>query len=128
MKRKVLATVQIGDCLFVPVHVELDDASIEALQQQLLEEIATQKVRALLLDLSLIEVIDSYASYIIHETAQMARLLGCKVVLVGIRPAVALTLAQMGIRFEHVLTALDLEHALEILASGGMPSDEKDLL
>lgn len=127
MKQRVLATIQVGSCLFVPVHVELDDTAIEALQQQLLEEIVHKKVRALLLDLSPVEIIDSYTSYIIHEMAQMAKLLGCKVLLVGIRPAVALTLAQMGIRFRDVLTALDFEHAMEILALEDESHDEKHI-
>jgi len=100
--------------------------TVEALQRQLLVEISERKIEALLLDLSLVEIVDSYISYIIHETAQMAELLGCKVVLVGIRPPVALTLSQMGIRLQGILTALDLEHALEILAVGDSSEDEKD--
>ena len=126
MEQKVLATVQIGEYLFAPVHIELDDVTVEALQRQLLVEISERKIEALLLDLSLVEIVDSYISYIIHETAQMAELLGCKVVLVGIRPPVALTLSQMGIRLQGILTALDLEHALEILAVGDSSEDEKD--
>jgi len=127
MEKKILATVQIGEYLFAPVHVELDDVTVEAVQRQLLTEISERKIKALLLDLSLVEIIDSYISYILHETARMAGLLGCKVVLVGIRPPVALTLSQMGIRLQDILTALDLEHALEILVVGDSAESEEDI-
>lgn len=116
-KERVVPTIRIGDSLLVPIQIDLDDKTVEQLQTQLLEEIRKQRVRAVILDVRMVEVIDSYISYTLSETAAMARLMGCRAVICGIRPPVALTLAQMGIELQGFLVARDLEHAMGLVYS-----------
>lgn len=117
IKGKVVPTIKVGDCLLVPIQIDLDDKTVEQLQIQLLREIQEQRVRAIILDVRMVEVIDSYISYTLSETATMARLMGCQTVICGIQPPVALTLAQMGINLNGLLVARDLEHALCLVYS-----------
>lgn len=108
--------IRLGDYLLVPIQTDLDDKIVSLLQQQLLNEIERVRARALILDLQMVDIIDSYISYTLSETAAMARLMGCRTILCKLQPAVALTLAQMGVTLKNVLIARDLEHAL-VLAS-----------
>jgi rsbT antagonist protein RsbS len=116
-KERVVPTIRIGDSLLVPIQIDLDDKTVEQLQAQLLAEIQEHRVRAVILDVRMVEVIDSYISYTLTETAAMARLMGCRTVICGIQPPVALTLAQMGIELQGFLVARDLEHAMGLVYS-----------
>ncbi len=109
---KVVPIIRIGQCLLIPIQVELDDHKVELLQQQLLAAVAREGAQAVVLDVSMVEIIDSYISYTLSETAGMARLMGCRTILCGMRPQVALTLAQMGVKLHDIEMARDLEHAL----------------
>jgi rsbT antagonist protein RsbS len=114
-EERVVPTIKIGDCLLVPIQIDLDDRTVEQLQAQLLAEIQEKRIRAIILDVHMVGVIDSYISYTLSETAAMARLMGCQAVICGIQPAVALTLAQMGIELRNLVVARDLEHALALV-------------
>jgi len=109
---KVVPVLRIADFLLVPIQIDLDDRTVGKLQQQLMKEIERTRAKAIILDVRMVEVIDSYISYTLSETAAMARLMGCRTILCGIQPPVALTLAQMGIVLEELTVARDLEHAL----------------
>lgn len=113
--QKVVPTIRIGPCLLVPVQIELDDETVDRMQNQLLAEIEETRVKAVILDVSMVEIIDSYISYTISETAALAHLMGCRAIICGIRPPVALTLAQMGIELNNIHIARDLEHALSMV-------------
>ncbi|ACX52898.1 anti-sigma-factor antagonist [Ammonifex degensii KC4] len=114
---QVVPILQIADFLLVPIQIDLDDKTVSRLQEQLLKEIERTRAKAVILDVRTVEIIDSYISYTLSETAAMARLMGCRTILCGIRPAVALTLAQMGIVLEELNIARDLEHALVLASS-----------
>ncbi|WP_258360021.1 STAS domain-containing protein [Moorella sulfitireducens] len=116
-KARVVPVICLGDFLLVPIQIDLDDRTVGLLQQQVLEEIESTRARAVILDVRMVDVIDSYISYTISETAAMARLMGCRTVLCGIQPPVALTLAQMGVMLQDIAVARDLEHALLIAGS-----------
>ncbi|MEW5919972.1 MAG: STAS domain-containing protein [Bacillota bacterium] len=116
-KEKVVPTIRISDSLLVPIQIDLDDKTVEQLQAQLLAEIQEHRVRAVILDVRMVEVIDSYISYTLTETAAMSHLMGCRTVICGIQPPVALTLAQMGIELQGFLVARDLEHAIGMVYS-----------
>jgi len=115
MSDKVVPIIKLYDYLIVPIQIELDDITVEKLQMQLLNEISAKKARGIILDVSMVDVIDSYISYVLSETAAMAKAMECHTVICKIQPNVALTLAQMGIKLENVYTANSLESALEIL-------------
>jgi rsbT antagonist protein RsbS len=87
----------------------------------LLERIVTTKAKGLVLDLSSIDVIDSFLVRQIGEIASSARIMGAKVVVVGLRPAVALTLVEMGISLVGVKIARDLEKGLAMVSKDGKP-------
>jgi len=115
MKIKVVPTIKLYDYLIVPIQIELDDATIEKLQMQLLNEISEKNIRGIAIDVSMVDVIDSYISFVLSETAAMAKAMGCHTVICKIQPQVALTLAQMGIKLKDVFTANSLEDAIDIL-------------
>ncbi|NPV27365.1 MAG: STAS domain-containing protein [Firmicutes bacterium] len=113
----VVPILQVADYLLVPIQIDLDDSTVNRLQAQLTAEIERTRAKAIILDVRMVEVIDSYISYTLSETAAMARLMGCRTILCGLQPPVALTLAQMGVSLSELVIARDLEHAL-VLASG----------
>jgi len=115
MKTRVVPTIKLYDYLIVPIQIELDDATVEKLQIQLLNEINEKNVRGIVIDVSMVDVIDSYISFVLSETAGMAKAMGCYTVLCGIQPQVALTLAQMGVKLKDIFTASSLEDAMDIL-------------
>lgn len=115
MKTRVVPTIKLYDYLIVPVQIELDDAIVEKLQMQLLNEINEKNIRGIVIDISMVDVIDSYISFVLSETAGMAKAMGCHTVICGIQPQVALTLAQMGVKLKDIFTASSLEDAMDIL-------------
>ncbi|MBO8158546.1 STAS domain-containing protein [Thermosyntropha sp.] len=116
MQERVVPIIKIYDCLVVPIQIELDDTTVEKIQKQILSEIENNDVKGVIIDVSMVDIIDSYISYTLSETATMARMMGCYTVLCGIQPQVALTLAQMGVNIKGIYYAMNLENALEILA------------
>ncbi|HBT50023.1 MAG: STAS domain protein [Caldanaerobacter subterraneus] len=115
MRNKVVPTIKLYDYLLVPIQIELDDNTVERLQMQILHEIHEKEVRGIIIDVSMVDVIDSYISFVLSETAGMAKAMGCYVVICGIQPQVALTLSQMGIKLKDIITAQSLEDAINIL-------------
>lgn len=116
---RVVASVRLFGYLVVPIQIELDDATVATMQEQLLREIERYGVRGLILDVSMVDTIDSFICFTLSETAQMARMMGCMSVLCGIQPHVALTLAQMGISLEGIMITRDLEEAIALLDGDG---------
>lgn len=116
MKNKVVPAIKLYDYLLVPIQIELDDSTVERLQAQILNEIEEKAVRGIVIDVSMVDIIDSYISFTLSEMASMARMMGCHTVICGIQPQVALTLAQMGVKLKDLVVARDLEDAMEILA------------
>ncbi|MCC6525851.1 MAG: STAS domain-containing protein [Polyangiaceae bacterium] len=110
--------LRIGATLLCSVHVELDDALAERLQQDVLAAIERSGATGLVVDISGLETVDSYVARILADTGRMARLMGTDTVLAGMRPEVAATLVRMGFPLEGVRTALDLDHGLALLAEG----------
>lgn len=105
--------------LLVSVQTELGDAVVEAFQRDVLCAIERERDRhgGLILDISGLEIVDTYVARVLAETAAMARLMGRETVVCGMRPEVAATLVQMGYLLTDVLTALDLDDGLERLES-----------
>lgn len=116
---ETFALLRVGRNLLVGLRGDLDDDRVLALEQRLMEEIAEHRLRGLLLDLSGLEIVDSFVARAIHRVAAMARLIGARCVVVGIQPAVAITLVDLGLNLESMETALDAERGLELLNSSG---------
>ena len=107
--------VRIGDRLLVSVQVELHDQLALALQNDLTQTIARHGARGVLIDVSSVEIIDSFIARILANIAQLARILGAATVVVGIQPAVAITLVELGIALDGIQTALDAERGMAVL-------------
>ena len=107
--------LRIGSTLLATVHIELRDAVAETFQADVLLAIEKSGATGLVIDISGLDMVDSYVARIVAETGRMAKLMGTDTVLVGMRPEVAATLVRMGYGMEGVRTALNLDDGLEIL-------------
>jgi rsbT antagonist protein RsbS len=115
MSRGQIPILRIGSTLLATVHIELRDAVAEAFQADVLMEIEKTGATGLVIDISGLDMVDSYVARIVAETGRMAKLMGTDSVLVGMRPEVAATLVRMGYRMEGVRTALNLDDGLSLL-------------
>ena len=107
--------LKIEEFLVASVQVELYDKSAVMFKENLLERIYETKAKGLILDLTAVEVVDSFMGRIITEVGAMAGLMGTKVVITGLQPAVAITLVELGLELEGVYTALNLEKGIAAL-------------
>ena len=107
--------LKLYNCLLISIQWELDDQTAIQFQEDLLNKIHETGASGVVLDLTSIDVIDSFIAKVIGDVISMSNLMGAKVALTGIQPAVAITLVELGIHLQEVLTALDLEKGLETL-------------
>lgn len=107
--------LKLYDCLLVSIQWELDDQTALQFQEDLLHKIHETNARGVVIDITSIDFIDSFIAKVLGDVIEMSKLMGARVVVTGIRPAVAITLIELGIRLEDVSTALDLEKGLEKL-------------
>ncbi len=116
MAVEYISVVKVRDVLMVTVPADPDDATVSALQEQVLRAMERYDPKGLVLDIAAVETLDSYFARTIAETAQMVGLMGGKTVIAGMRPSVAITATQLGLTLGSVLTALDVDRALDILS------------
>nr|WP_202429693.1 MULTISPECIES: STAS domain-containing protein [unclassified Streptomyces] len=117
--------MRIGGTLLVPIQVELDDQSVLDLQEDLSEEIVRTGARGVVIDISALEIVDSFVGRMLATTAAVSRVLDAETVVVGMRPAVAMTLVELGLSLGGVRTALDLEQGLRVLRRAGRTGPER---
>ncbi|WP_243388351.1 STAS domain-containing protein [Bacillus kexueae] len=115
MQIQRIPILKLYNCLLVSIQLELDDQTALQFQEDLLNKIHTTGARGVVIDLTSVEVIDSFIAKILGDVINMSKLMGARVVLTGIQPAVAITLIELGIELREVHTALDLEKGLEKL-------------
>ena len=116
MARGTIPILRVGETLLATVHVDLRDDAAEAFQEDVLTELERRRAAGLLIDISALDMVDTYVARILSETGRMAKLMGTDTVLVGIRPDIAATLIRMGYAMDGVLTALNVDDGLETLA------------
>lgn len=110
-----VSVLRIRDVLMVVVPQDADDDTISCLQERVLQSMDLEKTRGLIIDLSTVETLDSYFARTVVETARMVALMGGKTVLAGMRPSVAVTTTQLGLRLSGAATALSVDRALTML-------------
>ncbi|EFL33195.1 anti-sigma factor antagonist [Streptomyces viridochromogenes DSM 40736] len=110
--------LKLGDILLVTLQGELHDGMAEQLQQDITDRIAHTRVTGVVIDISGVEIVDSFLGRVLAEIAAGAELLAARTVLAGMRPAVAITLVELGLTLPGLLTALDVERAMEMLTAG----------
>ncbi|MEW2514422.1 STAS domain-containing protein [Streptomyces sp. NPDC046870] len=109
----------LGDVLLVSLQGELHDGMAEQLQHDITNRIATSRVTGVVLDISGVDMVDSFLGRVLAEIASTAALLAARTVLAGMRPAVAITLVELGLTLPGLVTALDVDRALELLSQRG---------
>ena len=108
--------LKMGPHLLVTIQVDMHDQLAMTLQEDLTTRIEKEKARGVLLDISALEVVDSFIGRVIGNIALTSRILDAETVVVGMQPAVAITLVELGLSLEGVRTALNVERGMKILA------------
>jgi rsbT antagonist protein RsbS len=104
-----------GRYLIASIQSALSDSEVLGLQQNLLDLVGRHRARGVVVDVTAMDVIDTYATRSLRTVAQTTRLRGAEMVVVGIQPDVAFAMTQFGLSMDGVHTALDLEEGLELL-------------
>ena len=107
--------LKIEDYLFVSIQTELHDRMAENLQKEVVEKLAETGASGVVIDVTALSVVDSFLSRLIGDTANMTKIMGAKTVLVGLQPAVAITLVELGIELSGIHTTLNMERGLQWL-------------
>ncbi|MGE5538867.1 MAG: STAS domain-containing protein [Gemmatimonas sp.] len=107
--------LRIGDCLLVSIQVDMHDRLAMALQDDLTSKIVATRARGVMIDISALEIVDSFIGRMLNNIAAMSRVLDAVTVVVGMRPAVAITLVELGLGLTGVKTALDVDKGLALI-------------
>jgi rsbT antagonist protein RsbS len=117
--------LRIGNILLVSIQVDLQDHVAIALHEDLAEHIVESSAEGVLIDISALELVDSFVGRMISTIASVSRVLDAETVVVGMRPAVAITLVELGLSLSGVRTALDLDRGLEMLTAARPEAEEE---
>ncbi len=115
--------LRMGEFLLVTIQVDMHDRLAMTLQDDLTARIAQTNARGVLIDISALEIVDSFIGRMIANISGMARILDARTVVVGMQPAVAITLVELGLSLPGVRTALNVEKGMSLLRSA-LPSGE----
>jgi rsbT antagonist protein RsbS len=115
--------LKMGDCLLVSIQVDMHDRLAMTLQDDLTARIAETRASGVLIDISSLEIVDSFIGRMLANIAAMARVLDARTVVVGMRPAVAITLVELGLSLPGVRTALDVERGMELIGAQAAGAD-----
>ena len=107
--------LKMGDFLLVTIQVDMHDQLASALQDDLTNKISKSNAKGVLIDISSLDIVDSFIGRMLANTSAMARVLDAQTVVVGMQPAVAITLVELGLNLSGVHTALDVEKGMEML-------------
>jgi len=116
----------MGSCLLVTIQVDMHDRLALALQEDLTARISATSARGVLIDISSLEVVDSFIGRMFANIAAMARVLDATTVVVGMQPAVAITLVELGLSLPGVRTALNVERGMALLQTSLDGAGEED--
>ena len=109
--------LKMGHFLLVTIQVDMHDRLAIRLQDDLTQRIVTDRAKGVLLDISSLDMVDSFIGRMISDLSKMARVLDAQTVVVGMRPSVAITLVELGLSLDGVRTAMDVERGMELLRS-----------
>ena len=109
--------LKLGDTLLITIQVDMHDRLATALQEDLTEKIAATSARGVLIDISSLEIVDSFIGRMLDTIAAVSRMLDADTVVVGMRPAVAITLVELGLSLTGVKTALNVERGMALIRS-----------
>ena len=112
-----ISVIKVRDLLMVTMPADPDDSTVSALQEKVLRAMERHEAKGVVLDISSVDTFDSFFARTVSETAQMVTLMGGRTIVVGMRPAVAVTATQIGLTLGNIETALSMDRALEIAAT-----------
>ena len=107
--------LKVGRVLVVPIQTDMDDQTVVHLQERILSELERTRARGVLIDISLLEMVDSFIGRMLSDIAAMARIMDARTVVVGIQPAVAITLVELGLELTGVATVLNVDEGIKLL-------------
>ena len=107
--------LKLGNCLLVTIQVDMHDQLAMSLQEDLTAQIAKHASRGVLIDISSLEIVDSFIGRMLANIAAMSKVLDAQTVLTGMQPAVAITLVELGMSLPGIKTALNVERGMELL-------------
>ena len=110
-----IAILKMGEYLLVTIQVDMHDRLAMTLQDDLTARIVSSRAKGVLIDISALEIVDSFIGRMLADIAAMSRILDAETVVVGMRPAVAITLVELGLSLEGVRTALNVERGMDLL-------------
>ncbi len=112
--------LRMGPYLLVTIQVDMHDRLAVALQEDLSDRISATGARGVLIDISSLQIVDSFIGRILAQIAAISRVMDAETVVVGMQPAVAITLVELGMSLTGIRTALDVEKGMEILRAGNV--------
>ncbi|MEN6349396.1 MAG: STAS domain-containing protein [Syntrophomonas sp.] len=115
MNEENISVIKIQDFLMVSMPSDPDDSTINLLQEKVLRSMEKHRVKGLILDISSVQIMDSFFARVVAETAQMVILMGGKTVIAGMQPSVAITATELGLSLGGALTALNVDLALDLI-------------
>ncbi len=115
--------LKMGDLLLVTIQVDMHDRLALSLQEDLTSKIAQTRAHGVLIDISSLEMVDSFIGRMLGNIASMSRVLGAQTVVVGMQPSVAITLVELGLSLKGVRTALNVERGMQLLRSSVEETD-----
>lgn len=108
-----ISILKLGDVLVTTIQADLTDAEALQFQQDVVDRAGESNAKGIVIDITAFDLVDSYLARVLNDVAMMLRLIGTEVVISGMRPAVAITLMEMGSDLLGIKTALNLEKGLE---------------
>lgn len=118
--------LKVGRVLLVPIQVDMDDQTVLLLQERVLSELERTGARGVLIDISMLEMVDSFIGRMLSDIAAMARIMDARTVVVGMQPAVAITLVELGLELNGVDTVLNVDEGIKLLRGEIDALDDKD--
>jgi len=107
--------LKAGEFLLVSIQVDMHDRLAMRLQDDLTAQVVRTRAKGVLIDISALEIVDSFIGRILGNMASMTRVLGAEAVVVGMRPAVAITIVELGLSLTNIHTALNVDKGMELL-------------
>jgi rsbT antagonist protein RsbS len=118
--------LKVGRVLIVPIQVDMDDQTVMHLQERILSELEKTNARGVLIDISMLEMVDSFIGRMLSDIAAMARIMDARTVVVGMQPAVAITLVELGLELKGVDTVLNVDEGFKLLRAEFDVSGEEE--
>lgn len=118
--------IKVGDFLLVSIQVDMHDRLVMSLQDDLTTQVVKARAKGVLIDISSLDVVDSFIGRMLGNMASMTRVLGAEAVVVGMRPAVATTIVELGLSLTNVRTALDVDKGMALLRALVNPAGDED--